>query len=507
MTTCGWNWMKTRSEAGRFLKPVIMYIVGAKAMDGLRTYAAMAGVMLMAAAAGGQTPAGAAQVDLRYAFGAAPAAGFTQVNAGDAYSPEKGYGFDLQSQVVSDGDSVAGAGGKPILFSTKLAPGVYRVTVTLGEGKEASETTVKSETRRLMLEEVKAGAGEGVKKSFLVHVRVPQIPEAYGGGVVRMKPRESDPILFLTWDGTTQIPFTELDWDEKLTLEFSGAKARLAAVEIATPATKPTTVYLVGDSTMTDQMMEPWAAWGQMLPRFFREPVVIANYAECGETTASFLGEKRWPKLMSEIRAGDFVLMQFGINDRAIPLERFKQYFVQFIRETREKGATPILVTSQNLKRLDPAGKAVNTLGGYPDAMREVAKEEKTALIDLNQMSMALYEAIGPEGLNKTFIDGTHHSDYGAYELAKCVVNEVVKQKLPFAEFVVEEWKGFDPSKPDAVEAFKMPPDPQLDPARPGGPGAPNGQGPMAGAPPRARGTRGGAPGRAAPGGRGARGG
>jgi lysophospholipase L1-like esterase len=438
-------------------------------------------------------------VDLRFSFGARKIPPFfKQVLPSDAYSIDRGYGFDLGSQVQDNEpqnrtslSSISGKDGKPFFFSAKLPPGAYRVTVMLGGAIRESVTTVKSETRRLMLEAVHAAPGESQERTFLVHVRVPQIP---GGGVVGLKDREKLPILYVLWDDKTQIPFLELDWDEKLTLEFSDAQAAVCSVEIHNaeidPQTRPyTTVYLVGDSTMTDQMMEPWAAWGQMFPRFFKPIVLIANYAECGETTASFIGERRWPKLMSEIHSGDFVFMQFGINDRSIPLDRFKQYFVQFINDTRQKKAIPVLVTSQNLRRLDANGKAINTLGGYPDAMRQVAKEQNVALIDLNAMSMKLYEAIGPEKLPRAFVDGTHHSDYGAYELAKCVVQGMIDNKhliSPLA--VVDDWKTFDPSHPDSLEDFKLPVDPQLDPARPGGPGAPDGRGPMAGAIPRGRG-------------------
>jgi lysophospholipase L1-like esterase len=412
---------------------------------------------------------GSAATNLKFCFGK-QLPGFTLVSPDDVYTPEHGYGFDLGSKWSR---------GKPFFFSTVLAAGEYQVTVTLGDDNAETIATIKSETRRLMLQAVRVPAGQTKSFTFLVHLRVPQIP---GGGEVSLKPRERDPILFLQWDDKTQLTFKELDWDEKLTLEFGDKNPALRSIEI-TDAVNPITVYLVGDSTMTDQMMEPWAAWGQMLPRFFVPPVVIANYAECGETTASFIGEHRWAKLLSEIHAGDYVLIQFGINDQRMPVDRFKQYFIQFIQDTRKHGATPVLVTSQNLKKLDANGKAVQTLRGFPDAMREAAKEQNVALIDLNAMSMTLYETLGPAKLPKMFVDGTHQNDYGAYELAKCVINGIVANQLPFAKYLVSDWEIFDPAHPDPMETFDLPADPQLDPARPGGPGAPNGQGPMAGAP------------------------
>ena len=440
------------------------------------------------------TPAAPEKVDLKYSFTSQEQPGYIQVKPTDEYSAAKGFGFDLGSKVTVvdrggknpiDSGYTTGKDGKPFFFSTKLSPGAYLVRIKLGDSDGETKTTIKTETRRLMSEAAHTDAGQFQTRTFLVHVRVPQIP---GGGAVALKPRERDPVLYIQWDEATQIPFTELDWDEKLTLEFSDAKPALCSIEI-TPAEKPITVYLIGDSTVTDQMMEPWGAWGQMLPRWFKPPVLIANYAESGETTRSFIGERRWPKVLSEIHPGDYVLMQFGINDRAIPLDQFKQYFVQFIKDARDRGATPVLVTSQNLKKLDENGKAVQTLRGYPDAMREVAKEQNVALIDLNAMSMKLYEALGPEGLPKAFVEGTHHTDYGAYELAKCVVDGIRENKLSIADYLVDDWKDFDPTHPDLVADFKLPPDPQLDPARPGGPGAKNGQGPMAGAAPKGAAT------------------
>lgn len=420
-----------------------------------------------------------AETKLNYTFGSRDQAGFTRVKPDDAYSIERGYGFDLGSKVAGTDRGVMGIGNRAFLFSTKLAPGAYQVTVTLGEAKAASITTVKSETRRLMLENVRTAPGEFVKRSFLVHIRVPQLPD---GATVALKERERLPILYVQWsDDSPLIPFLELNWDEKLALSFLGENPSVSSVEI-TDAPQHTTIYLVGDSTMTDMMMEPFTSWGQVFPRWFNSPVLIANYAECGESAASFISERRWAKIMSEIRAGDYVLVQFGINDRGLSEENIRRYFGQYIKDTKDKGAVPVIVTSQNLQR--------GTLGPYQDVLRTMAKEQNVTLIDLNAMSVSLYQSMG-ENLGKAFIDGTHHSTYGAYEIARCVVQGAIDAKLPWAQHVVSDWKTFDPAKPDAFADVQVAVDPQLDPARPGGPGTPDNRGPMAGAVRTPRGGRG----------------
>jgi len=483
--------------------------------DGLAVLALFLSFFFVSAAFAQSADATPSKVDLKYSFGPQPVPGFTQVKPDDNYTIDRGYGFDLGStvSVVDHGGSDAlkagfttvGANGKPFFFSAKLVPGVYRVTVTLGDSKSESITTVKSETRRLMLEAVHTPTGTTTSKTFLTHLRVPQIP---GGQTVGLKSREKDlGTVFLYWEDKKPQTFMELDWDEKLTLEFSDTHPALCTVEI-TNEEKPFTVYLVGDSTMTDQMMEPWGAWGMQFPRWFKPPVVIANYAESGESAVSFIGERRWPKLMSEIHAGDYVLIQFGINDRATPIDRFKQTVEQMVSDVRAKGAVPVLVTSQNLRSgfFGPDGKGQQTLGNYPLTMWQVATEQKTAYLDLNVMSTSLYEAFGPDRLPELFTptrpavaavpaigdqpavaakpvthDSTHHSDFGSYELAKCIVQACIDAKLPFAQYVVDDWKTFDPKHPDSIDTFKLPMDPQFDPAC--AEGLPKGPVPVAGHP------------------------
>ena len=162
------------------------------------------------------------------------------------------------------------------------------------------------------------------------------------------------------------------------------------------------TIYIAGDSTSTDQPREPFNSWGQMLTRFFKPEIAIANHGESGESLRGFLGENRWAKLLSVIRPGDYVLIQMGHNDQKEKGEgvgaftSYKSDLKRFVSDTRQHGATPVLVTSMNRLTFDAAGKITNSLGDYPEAVRQAAKEENVALIDLNAMSKLFYEALGP---------------------------------------------------------------------------------------------------------------
>lgn len=133
----------------------------------------------------------------------------------------------------------------------------------------------------------------------------------------------------------------------------------------------------------------------------------------------------------------------------------------------------PVLVSSMHRRNFDSAGRINNTLGDYPEAVRQTGKEEGVAVIDLNAMSKTLYEAWGPERSVKAFVhfaansfpnqpkeikDNRHFSTYGAYELAKCVVNGV-KQNVPaLANHLKDGLRAFDPAKPMPFEEWKLPP-------------------------------------------------
>ena len=378
--------------------------------------------------------------------------GAAQLSASSLYTATTP-GFDLNTVPEVAANSCSSE--KPFFFSVPLPEGSYRVTVVLGSEK-ASTTTVWAEARRLMLEKVSIKPKGSVTRGFDANVRVPEIA-GDASRRVRLKPREVG----------------NLNWDTKLTLEFNGDHPGFRSLSIE-PVKEPA-IYLAGDSTVVDQDFEPWAAWGQMLPRFFRPGVVVANHAESGETIRSFVGEQRLAKVMALIQPGDYLFLQFGHNDQkpnAVSIDDYKKLLVEYIEQTRAKGATPVLVTSMNRHTFGDDGKIANSLAGYPDAVREVAAAQHAALIDLNAMSKTLFEAMGPEGSLKAFMhypansfpnqaqairDDTHFNVYGAYELARCVVHGIRQAKLPLRKWLTKDLPDFDPFKPDPQATFTLP--------------------------------------------------
>jgi len=402
-------------------------------------------------------PAADQAFPVKFAFGSGGAPpGYVAVPAGAVYSQGAGYGFDLGTAPGND---------KPFFFSVNAPEGNYTVTVTLGDRGAACVTSVKAESRRLMLESVRTAAGQMTTRSFTVNVRNSRLPArppaAPGGDQMRLNPSEKG----------------SLDWDDKLTLEFIGRHPCLSSLEI-NQVTVPT-VFLAGDSTVTDQINEPYTSWGQMLPRFFTPGVAVANHAESGETLKSFLTGLRLDKMLSLMKPGDYLLIQFGHNDMkenwpqtyVEPFTTYKAYLKAYIAEARRRGVTPVLVTSVHRRNFDANGKIVNTLGDFPEAVRQTAKEEHLALIDLHAMSAAFYEAMGPAKAPLAFAqngrDASHHDAYGAYELARCVAEGIRASNLELANHLVSDVPPFDPTHPDPVEAWSLPPDPHFGAVQP----------------------------------------
>lgn len=243
------------------------------------------------------------------------------------------------------------------------------------------------------------------------------------------------------------------------TLLFSLVSMLLfSAFVLNAPEQKQFRIFLIGDSTMANKPLvdNPEHGWGQMLPMFFGRNVAIYNHAQNGRSTKSFIDEGRWNTVYEQLQQGDYVIIQFGHNDAkkedprryAPPRPEYKENLKKFIREAREKGALPILLTPVTRRDFNSNGELIATHFEYPDAMKEVAQEEHVPLIDIFEQSKALIAPLGDEGSKKLYLagvqdgeyrlwnkkkDNTHFSRSGAYRIAELVAKGLASLPLPIA--------------------------------------------------------------------------
>ncbi len=265
---------------------------------------------------------------------------------------------------------------------------------------------------------------------------------------------------------TTTVAITSreqlgLNWDaNKLTLEFNNTHPSIAALEIA-PAVSPMQVFLAGNSTQCDWATETETAWGQMIPRFFKPTAVVISLAESGLTTSAFISQRRLNKITSLMKAGDYMFVEFAHNDQsAITVAVYQTNLRMFIAQAHAKGGIPVFVSPTTRRQFNGntvvANSFINGTSDFLAAFKQVAADSNVTLIDLNAMSASFVQALGPTGSavaywnNAGTIDATHWSPYGAYELAKCVV-EGIRTKLPTrAAYLTADVIPFDPTHPDS---------------------------------------------------------
>jgi lysophospholipase L1-like esterase len=392
-----------------------------------------------------------AATNYAFDFGIGPVAqGYTQVTASEAYSAGRGWGFDFAVLIDcfdrGEGEALRrdGCTGKSYLyFSMNLPEGNYRVITMTGDMSAATSTTIKAETRRLLLVNSALAANQFRIDTFVVNRRNIAISS---GGNVGVTDRERGG---LNWDG------------DKLTLEFSGSHTVVNAI-VVEPVTDARQVFLCGNSTVCDWATETEAAWGQMIPRFLDSKSVVVNMAEAGLTTAAFISQKRLEKVLSLASPNDFVFIEFGHNDqKTLSLAQFKANLATFVTQIRAAKAIPVLVSPTPRHSFSGNQVTHNYLTTTNEdllaGVKQLAKDEGVALIDLNACGSQVLETLGATSALKLYWndngtqDKTHFNDYGAYEMASCVA-ELVRTGLPdLAAHLRADFMGFDPKKPDPV--------------------------------------------------------
>lgn len=224
------------------------------------------------------------------------------------------------------------------------------------------------------------------------------------------------------------------------------------------------TLHLVGDSTMSDkpELAYPERGWGQLLPAFMLPQLNIVNHAANGRSTRRFISEGRWQLLLSDLRAGDYVLIQFGHNDQKQddPLRfaaadgDYQVFLHRFVRDIKARSATPMLASSICRRNFSAEGKLQRDLADYALAAAKVAAAEQIAFFDLQQRSCDFIEQQGPTNSQPYFIqvpaglyakfpegkiDNTHLTLQGASKIAQFFVRDLKVQQHPLASYVYRE--------------------------------------------------------------------
>ena len=324
--------------------------------------------------------------------------GYIQVLPSTGYNSNVGYGFASTSGLSSTNrgapDSLRAdyiSGSAAFKFSANVPPGNYYVTVITGDNSGTSDTSIKSEGERIVVQQLKTTAGQFSTYTVTLHIK-------------------SDGVLDLT---------------------FYGASPKISAVEIA-PATSAITLWVAGDSTVCDQTTIPYAGWGQMLTSYLKQGVAVANYADSGESSTSFWNGFYVPNIQNKMKAGDYLFIQFGHNDeKSLTLAQYKAGLKRYVDDAKAKGAKPVLITPLE-RNVWSGGTSTHSHGQFPATMQQLAMETNTPCIDLTTSSYNLYASMGSTNSTTLFVSGdrTHTNQTGALRVAGLVRDGVQQLNL-----------------------------------------------------------------------------
>ncbi|MBQ9765358.1 MAG: S-layer homology domain-containing protein [Lachnospiraceae bacterium] len=381
----------------------------------------------------------------KFNFTASSKEDFVKVSASDLYDANKGYGFVTEAVRNADellkipelnsafdpwywlageeltklSDSSYGvtlSDGKdiPLIFKADLGKqGNYRIKLTINGGADGiNGLYIFTGRRRMMARDINIAPGEAYTAEYTINI-------------CDIVPR-----------GKTE-PYTDTTLDIALVASVSG-NPTLASLEIE--AVDVPTIYIAGDSTVTDQSgaypYDPgccYSGWAQVFPMLFDTSVAVSNHAHSGLTTESFRGEGHHAIVEKYIKPGDYFFMQFAHNDQKLQhLDAYGGYannLRRYVNEIREKGATPIIVTPICRNTWKPDGTYNDLLFDYDKACKQVGEELSVPVLNLHDKSMAFILEVGLEAAKSYYMhkDYTHSNDYGAYKMAHYVAEDLIK--------------------------------------------------------------------------------
>ncbi|OMG00993.1 SGNH/GDSL hydrolase family protein [Paenibacillus sp. FSL R7-0337] len=364
--------------------------------------------------------------------------GYTKVDAKRAYIEGNAYGF-ADTALVQDENRGT---GNPLTedftrvngtsFLVEMKPANYRVTMTIGDTQEVTQTAVTVEQMNKM------------------------------------------PVATIPAGQFKEVTYDVALIDGAFNFSFSGSTPKINALKIERlpeqgAADKPT-LYLASDSTVANyaENYRPQAGWGETLGRYFdTDKIVIDNRAVGGLSSKTFLNGGYLNDILLGIHEGDYLFMQWSHNDstpsrpeRYLTPEQFKVYLKEYINGAVQRGAIPVVVTPVN--RRDFSGEVLNkSFPAYVQAMKETAQETGTLLVDLNQASWEYFQELGTEGTKSIFMwtgtteDNTHLQMNGAIKVSELVAGLVKELNIPLSALVTLQGEQTDQTPPHTAAAVK----------------------------------------------------
>ncbi len=339
------------------------------------------------------------------------------------------------------GDALAGdmkCRSLPVWFKADTGPGRYRIALELQAGRDLRDVLVFTSRRRLSWAgTMRAGETRTVEALCDVSPIV-----AVGGGDAAVSDK-----------GVVE--------DTSVDIAVVGAGIKALRIErFDGPA-----MFVMGDSTVTDQPAEtPYApgatycGWGQMLQIYLGTGFVVSNHAHSGLSTETFREKGHYCVMLPQVKAGDFVLIQFGHNDqkrvRLAADTGYTDNLVRYIRELRAAGAAPVLVTSLARNTWKSPAQYNDLLEKYADAVKKIGERENVPVADLHGRMMETILHAGMEDAKKWYHSGdyAHPNDFGAY-MAAGFVAEGLRDAGLIPDIPVPDWPVRPPMTPLAPPA------------------------------------------------------
>jgi lysophospholipase L1-like esterase len=302
--------------------------------------------------------------------------------------------------------------------------GNYLVTVQVG-GAAAGSTYISAESQRGLLAPVTTAAGQSTEYAFVVNARPMEGQPDHTGGP------GGYPGLDLFFYGPASSP----------------PQVSAIGYQLATAATKPIMIYLASDSTECDQTGGAFGGWGQMLPEFFLAPIGISNWGNSGASSSSFYGAY-WGDIKSRWTAGDYVMVQFGHNDKGVPDATVQANLEKYITDALAANVTPIIVSPPARVQFGAGTTDGDQSSLHEAAAKAAAAAHNVAFIPLTDLTVDWYNTLGSQAAALKFhaddSDATHTNLVGAQKIAALVAGSIQSQNLPLAQYL----------RPGAVEAL-----------------------------------------------------